>query len=124
MNLIWVFPFASRPVAAPTAQPKPKYHRHPTPAELLAKEQPGKQQPGYRVAWDLTIRTFHAEISQHEIMVLATDGQGSCNVWVTVDIDDIPDILYCPSGSAILVKGEIASVRGQDIYLENCRVRV
>ncbi len=126
MNLTWAFPFPfiTRPAARPAAQPKPKYHRHPAPAELFNKTNPGKRYQGYLVAWDVTIRTIYAEISQFEILVLASDEGQTGNIWLTVDIREFPEILSCPSGSAVLVKAEVSSVWNQDIYLENCKVKL
>jgi len=120
MNLSWILPF---PIKQDTQKQKPKYYRFPGPDEIIESDRPKKRFQGLRVAWKLTIQSVHAQISQTEIMLLASFEDRPGNIWLTVDTAQFPDVFYYSSGSSILVKGEIDSVVGQDITLKNCRVK-
>jgi hypothetical protein len=122
MNLSWAFPLPFQ-----SKQPKkvlPTYSATPHPDEILESHQPATRFQGLKVAWTLTVRNMLSEYSRDEIMVLAKFENQPGSIWLPVDFTKYPDILYSPSGSEIAVKGEIASIRGQDIYLKDCQVVV
>jgi hypothetical protein len=101
---------------------KQEYSPSPTPEEILKSGMPGKSFQGLLVAWDLTVRNIAGEISRHEILMLTSFERIPGSIWLVVDISKFPDILHCPAGKRISVKGEITSVKDQDINLKDCQI--
>ncbi len=104
------------------ANKAPKYSPSPSPEEVLKSRPPKKGYEGLKVAWTLIVRDMHAGLNRNDIVVLASFEDKPGDIWLTVDTDRFPNILYCPAGSQIKVKGEITAVKGEDIYLGNCQL--
>jgi len=99
-----------------------EYSPTPTPVDIFKPRYPAKNYQGVKVAWTLILKNIHANISQNEILVLTSFEDRPGNVWIVVDVDRFPKILSCRSGRSFIVKGEIASVQGQDINLKDCQL--
>ncbi len=104
------------------AKNRPKYSQSPSPEDVFKSGQRMKKYQGIKVEWHLTIQTMHSEISRTEVLVLTSYEKQPGNIWLTVDVEKYPDIYYYGSGSKIIVKGEIGSVQGNDIYVKNCEL--
>ncbi len=100
-----------------------EYSASPAPEEMLAAELPGKTYQGWRVNWDLTIRSMHSEISPHEIVILARYKRSSASIWVTAPEQSLAEVLQHGSGSLLQVKGEVKAIQGNNIYLGDCQLK-
>jgi len=120
MNLTKFIPFAFP--SNQRVKSEPKYSPLPSPAEMFTSQLPEKSHQGRKVAWDLSIRSMHGEVSRSQLIVLTTVENSTGNIWITVDTNQFPDIYYCSSGTNIRVKGEVSLVKGEDIYLNNCQI--
>ncbi len=102
--------------------PQQKHKHSPDPEEMIKSSRLGKSYKGRKVAWNLTVRNMHGEISRNEVLVLTSfEGQPG-NIWITVNVDQFPGIYYYAPGSKIAVKGDISGVEGNDIYVDNCQL--
>ncbi len=101
---------------------EPKYSASPSPEDMLRARLPEKSYQGLKVAWNLTFEHLHCEISHDEVLALTTDKQQLGKIWITVDGKKYPDIYYCLPGNRVIVKGEITSIQGEDIYLKDCQL--
>ncbi len=104
------------------ADAEPKYSQSPNPEEMFKSGLPEKTYQGMKVEWDLTVQNMHGEINRNEILVLTSYQKHPGNIWLTIDTEKYPDIYYCASGSKIIMRGEVTSVQGNDIYIKNCQI--
>lgn len=94
-----------------------------TPASVVQWFTERRKHKVKNVAWDLIIQDMYSDINPREILLRTVYDGDPTNVWVTVKLDECPQILNCSEGSMIRVHGEVRSAKGEDIYLEEgCQV--
>ena len=74
------------------------------------------------VAWELMLQAMYTGISPNEILLRTSYAAFPQNIWLTLKLKDYPQILNCSSGNMLKVEGQIQTIQGEDIYLENCQV--
>jgi hypothetical protein len=98
------------------------YHPQPDPDSMARDRANARQYAGRLVDWDLCIENMDEGLDSQNILVLTFFGRGSTKVWLTVQIQDNPDIFDCGAGSQVRVKGKIKAIRDGAIYLEDCLI--
>lgn len=100
-----------------------QYYASPGPLEMLREGYPpGKKYLGWKVDWTLTIETMNTDINPNDIIVLTYCGDPSPNIYLTLHAGSCPEVFNYGTGCRVKVRGEVKSIHGEDIYLENCLV--
>lgn len=82
----------------------------------------GRRHGAQKVIWQVDLRAIYTDINPREVLLRTSYGAFPQNVWVTVRLNDYPEIYTCAAGTMIKVSGQIQSIQGEDIYLENCQL--
>jgi hypothetical protein len=102
---------------------KPQYQSSPNPVEMLEAHLSEKKYQGLLVDWEVIIQNMYNDFDPNVIVVLTSFGNSKASVWLSVKGETNPEIFDHGSGSRVKVKGEVNTIQGNNIYLENCHLQ-